>query len=135
MKIKKVVARRMSLPFQDDHWRPGFNFDVEEWFGGDHYETLAICRSLEVTRVVFADACVAAVNCRRGRGAAPRVRALDGRGNLSANEKGPCRERQRSLKDCRGFQDPSRPAQAIWNARHELLPRPFWQVYRSRQRF
>jgi hypothetical protein len=31
---------------QDDHWLPGFNFNVEEWFEGDRYETLAICRSL-----------------------------------------------------------------------------------------
>jgi hypothetical protein len=34
----------VSLPFQGDHWLPGFNFNVEEWFDGDHYETLAICR-------------------------------------------------------------------------------------------
>jgi hypothetical protein len=27
-----------------DHWLLGFNFNVEEWFEGDHYETLAICR-------------------------------------------------------------------------------------------
>jgi hypothetical protein len=25
---------------------PGFNFNVEEWFEGDRYETLAICRSI-----------------------------------------------------------------------------------------
>jgi hypothetical protein len=37
----------MSLPFQQDHWLPGFNFNVEEWdAAGLHYETLAICRSL-----------------------------------------------------------------------------------------
>jgi hypothetical protein len=35
----------MSLPFEGDHWLPGFNFNVEEWFEGDCYETLAICRS------------------------------------------------------------------------------------------
>jgi len=36
----------MSLPFQGDHWLPGFNFNVEEWDAkGLHYETLAICRS------------------------------------------------------------------------------------------
>ena len=29
-----------------DHWLPGFNFNVEEWDEGDQYETLAICRSL-----------------------------------------------------------------------------------------
>jgi hypothetical protein len=28
-----------------DHWLLGFNFNVEEWFEGDRYETLAICRS------------------------------------------------------------------------------------------
>jgi hypothetical protein len=33
-----------------DHWLPGFNFNVEEWFEGDRYETLAICRSLELAR-------------------------------------------------------------------------------------
>jgi hypothetical protein len=25
---------------QENHWLPGFNFSVEEWFEGDHYETL-----------------------------------------------------------------------------------------------
>jgi hypothetical protein len=31
-----------------DHWLPGFNFNVEEWDAkGQTYETLAICRSLE----------------------------------------------------------------------------------------
>jgi hypothetical protein len=25
-----------------DHWLPGFNFIVEEWFEGDRYETLTI---------------------------------------------------------------------------------------------
>jgi hypothetical protein len=30
------------------HWLPGFNFNVEEWFEGDRYEMLAICRSLEL---------------------------------------------------------------------------------------
>jgi len=29
-----------------DHWLPGFNFNVEEWDEGDQYEMLAICRSL-----------------------------------------------------------------------------------------
>jgi hypothetical protein len=29
----------------ENHWLPGFNFNVEEWFAGDRYETLAICRS------------------------------------------------------------------------------------------
>ena len=37
-----------------DHWLPGFNFNVEEWDAeGMHYETLAICRSLAVTRAAF----------------------------------------------------------------------------------
>jgi hypothetical protein len=27
-------------------WLPGFNFNVEEWFEGDRYETLAICHML-----------------------------------------------------------------------------------------
>jgi hypothetical protein len=31
----------------------GFNFNVEEWFEGDTYETLAICRSLELARAAF----------------------------------------------------------------------------------
>jgi len=44
----------MSLPFQDDHWLPGFNFNVEEWDDkAFHYETLAICRSLALARAVF----------------------------------------------------------------------------------
>jgi hypothetical protein len=30
-----------------DHWLPGFNFNVEESFADDRHETLAICRSLE----------------------------------------------------------------------------------------
>jgi len=29
----------------EDHWLPGFNFNVEEWFEVDQYETLAICRT------------------------------------------------------------------------------------------
>jgi hypothetical protein len=28
----------------------GFNFNVEEWFEGDQYETLAICRLLRLRR-------------------------------------------------------------------------------------
>ena len=34
----------MALSPLPDHWLPGFNFNVEEWFEGDRYETLAICR-------------------------------------------------------------------------------------------
>ena len=37
-----------------DHWLPGFNFNVEEWDArGQTYETLAICRSLELARAAF----------------------------------------------------------------------------------
>ena len=36
-----------------DHWLPGFNFNVGEWFEGDHYETLAICRWLALARAAF----------------------------------------------------------------------------------
>jgi hypothetical protein len=49
---------RMSLPFEGDDWLPGFNFNVEEWFEGDTYETLAICRTFAVARAAF-DAAVA----------------------------------------------------------------------------
>jgi hypothetical protein len=38
-----------------DHWLPGFDFNVEEWDAeGLHYETLAICRSLALARAAFA---------------------------------------------------------------------------------
>jgi hypothetical protein len=41
----------------ENHWLPGFNFNVEEWDAkGLHYETLAICRSLAPARAVFAAA-------------------------------------------------------------------------------
>jgi hypothetical protein len=31
----------------ENHWLPGFNFNVEEWDAkGQTYETLAICRSI-----------------------------------------------------------------------------------------
>jgi len=37
-----------------NHWLPGFNFNVEEWDAkGLHYETVAICRSLAVARAAF----------------------------------------------------------------------------------
>jgi hypothetical protein len=39
---------------QEDHWLPDFNFNVEEWFEGDRYEALAICRSLALARAAFA---------------------------------------------------------------------------------
>jgi hypothetical protein len=42
------------LPPPQDHWLPGFNFNVEEWDAkGQNYETLAICRSLAHARAVF----------------------------------------------------------------------------------
>jgi hypothetical protein len=38
----------------ENHWLPGFNFNVEERNAeGLHYETMAICCSLELTRAVF----------------------------------------------------------------------------------
>jgi hypothetical protein len=37
---------------QENHWLPGFNLNVEEWFEGDRDETLAICLSLALA--VFA---------------------------------------------------------------------------------
>jgi hypothetical protein len=40
-----------------DHWLPGFNFNVERWDAeGLHHETLAICRTLALARAVFAAA-------------------------------------------------------------------------------
>jgi hypothetical protein len=39
-----------------DHWLHGFNYNVEEWFEGDHYETLAICRHLAIARAAFKEA-------------------------------------------------------------------------------
>jgi hypothetical protein len=39
---------------QEDHWLPGFNFNVEEWDAkGQTYETLAICRTLTLARAAF----------------------------------------------------------------------------------
>ena len=35
----------------ENHWLPGFNFNVEEW--GAQYETLADCATLELASVVF----------------------------------------------------------------------------------
>jgi hypothetical protein len=43
----------MALSPPPDHWLPGFNFNVEEWFEGDTYETLAICRALEPAHAAF----------------------------------------------------------------------------------
>jgi len=36
-----------------DHWPHGFNYNVEEWFESDRYETLAICRTLTLARAAF----------------------------------------------------------------------------------
>jgi hypothetical protein len=44
----------MTSMAYENHWLLGFNFNVEEWFEGDRYETLAICRSLELARAAFA---------------------------------------------------------------------------------
>jgi hypothetical protein len=44
----------MALGPPPDHSLPGFNFNVEEWFKGDRYETLAIYRSLALARAAFA---------------------------------------------------------------------------------
>jgi hypothetical protein len=39
---------------QEDHWMPGFNFNVEEWNAeGLSYDTLAICRTLALARAVL----------------------------------------------------------------------------------
>jgi hypothetical protein len=46
----------MALSPPPDHWLPGFNFNVEEWFEGHRYATLAICRSLELARAAFISA-------------------------------------------------------------------------------
>ena len=36
-----------------DHWLPGFNFNVEEWDAeGLHYETLAICLCMSAAQAV-----------------------------------------------------------------------------------
>jgi hypothetical protein len=41
----------------ENHWLPGFNFNVEEWDAkGQTCGTLAICRSLELARAAFAAA-------------------------------------------------------------------------------
>jgi hypothetical protein len=37
----------------ENHWLHGFNYNVEEWFEGDRYETPAICRQLAYARAVF----------------------------------------------------------------------------------
>jgi hypothetical protein len=37
-----------------DHWLPGFNFNVEEWDAkGPTYGTLAVCRTLALARAAF----------------------------------------------------------------------------------
>jgi len=46
-----IRLRRHAMP--QDHWLEGFNYHVEQWFEDNHYETLAICRSLATARVAF----------------------------------------------------------------------------------
>jgi hypothetical protein len=46
-----AASRRRAMP--QDHWLPGFNFN-EEWFDGDRYDTLTICRTLDLARAAFA---------------------------------------------------------------------------------
>jgi len=36
-----------------DHWLHGFNYNSEEWFESDRYETLAICRTPTLARAAF----------------------------------------------------------------------------------
>ncbi len=44
----------IDLQTPPDHWLPGFNFNVEEWDAkGQSYETLAICRTLNLARAPF----------------------------------------------------------------------------------
>jgi hypothetical protein len=39
---------------QENHWLPGFHFNVEEWDAkGQTYETLAICRALGLAQDDF----------------------------------------------------------------------------------
>jgi hypothetical protein len=48
--LKGVITRNLT----QDHWLPGFNFNVEEWDAArQHYETLAICRTVALARAVF----------------------------------------------------------------------------------
>jgi hypothetical protein len=38
----------------ENHWLPGFNFNVEEWDAkGMSYDTLAICRTLALARATI----------------------------------------------------------------------------------
>jgi hypothetical protein len=54
--VETVAARlRRSAIASENHWLPGFNFNVEEWDAkGLTYETLAICRTLAQARAAFA---------------------------------------------------------------------------------
>jgi hypothetical protein len=46
-----IAAATVHAMAYEDHWLPGFNFNVEEWDAkGLRYETLAICRSLALAR-------------------------------------------------------------------------------------
>jgi len=49
-----AIVGIVGSPFPKiQHWFPGINFNVEEWFEGDRYETLATCRSLALARAAF----------------------------------------------------------------------------------
>jgi hypothetical protein len=39
------MGDRSSLAMPQDHWLPGFNFNVEEWFEGDHYDKRSAAHS------------------------------------------------------------------------------------------
>ena len=57
MTCVRICELKAVLPCPQDHWLPGFNFNVEEWDAqGLHYGTLAIWRSLEPARTAFAAA-------------------------------------------------------------------------------
>jgi hypothetical protein len=47
------MRRQAKRMMPQDHWLPGFNFNVEEWLEGDRYKTLAICHTLALARAAF----------------------------------------------------------------------------------
>jgi hypothetical protein len=52
-----IAAATVHAMAYENHWLPGFNFNVEEWDAkGLHYESLAICRRLPLAHAVFAAA-------------------------------------------------------------------------------
>ncbi len=53
--LDRLGPRAWGFSMPQDHWLPGFNFNIEEWDAeGLHYETLAICRTLALARAAFA---------------------------------------------------------------------------------